>query len=78
MTATKLDAPQVLKGAYEESQQALRTTIVSGLIPASYTKVKLYYTGSDMTKVEYYDGATLVTTLNLTYVSGNVTEIDKV
>lgn len=74
---TQLDYPFVLKGSYDELNQALKVRgIAGGLVNVPYDEIDLSYiisgngTGS-VGQVQYKLGGVLVATLTLTYDASN-------
>ena len=67
---------------FEESVNlpTVRTFEISQLVPKEFDSIKLTYTGSDITKVEYFtDGVsgTVVATLTLVWTSGNLISVER-
>ena len=56
----------------------VRTFNISQLVPKEFDSIKLTYTGSDITKIEYYTGGlsgTLVATLTLSWTDNNLISV---
>jgi len=67
---------------FEESVNlpTVRTFEIAKLIPKQFDSIKLTYTGSNITKVEYFtDGVsgTVVATLTLVWTSGNLISVER-
>lgn len=73
MITSKLDANQIQKLSFDEANEAVRSIGIGGkLVPDVYSRIALTYDSSEnIQTVSYYDGATLVCVLNLTYDGSN-------
>lgn len=68
--ASKLDANQVLKGAFDDNSFTLKTQLISNFTPALYDSVQVTYTSATIETYTFFTGGlagTLVGTLTLTY-----------
>lgn len=78
--ANGLHVDPTLSGvSLEATQQALLTNLetLNSLVPSKFDNIQLAYTQTDLTQVQYFLGATLVSTLTLGYVSGNLVSVTK-
>lgn len=75
MSQSKLDFPQVIKSVYDDTEEALKFSNISGLVPESYDELTLSYSGSDLIGVVYKKDTVTVATLTLAYTAGNLTSV---
>ncbi len=75
MSQSKLDANQVIKSVYSSSDEALKISNISGLVPESYDTIEMTYSGSDLSTVIYKKDGNTIATLTLTYSSGNLSSV---
>ncbi len=71
------DFAQVIKESFDSESGGLKVNVVSSLIPNIYDTIQLSYTGDDVTEVIYKQGGITVATLNLTYLSGKLVQVDR-
>jgi hypothetical protein len=81
---SKLDSDQITRLSYDEANAAMRQIGVGGtLVPDKYSRIVLTYITSgngagSIGTVTYYDGATLICVLNLTYdVSDRLVDVER-
>lgn len=72
-----LDFGNIIKEIYDQDNNGLKVNVISSLIPSSYDTIELSYTGDDVTQVIYKNGGLTVATLDLTYFSGKLIQIDR-
>jgi|CXWL01.1.fsa_nt_gi diketogulonate reductase-like aldo/keto reductase len=75
MSQSKLDANQVIKSVYDATDEALKISNISGLVPESYDEIVLSYSGSDLSTVIYKKATVTIATLTLSYTLGNLTSV---
>lgn len=82
MAITKLDSPQVIKAAFNESLSALSTHPVSGtLVTNQYDAVSVAYTSGTVETYSFFSGGlagTLVNTVVVTYTDNTKANISSV
>lgn len=73
MITSKLDANQVLKESFDETNKALKTIGVGGsLVPEKYTSISLTYDiFNNIATVTYFQNSTQIALLTLSYDSNN-------
>ena len=72
MSQSKLDSNQVIKSVYDATDEALKISNISGLVPESYDELVLSYTLLDLTQVLYKKDSVTIATLTLTYNAGQL------
>lgn len=61
----------------EQGTNSLPWVTTSPLVPASYDRIALAYTGDDVTSVTYYEGDVPVAVLTLAYTAGKLTSVSR-
>lgn len=74
---SSLDANQVIQAMFDDTNDEFKPISASALVPSDYDEISLSYTGSDLTQVQYKKNSTVITTLTLSYTSGNLTGVVK-
>ena len=70
-----IDFTQVLKQAFDNDAQGIKTIALGQLVPKQYDTIQLSYSGSDLTQVVYKSAGVTVATLTLTYSSGLLSQV---
>lgn len=76
--STKLDWTQVIKGSYNESQEALQVTNLGSLVPESFDFISASYPSATQEVYTYKtggSGGTTVATVTINYVDATKEQI---
>lgn len=73
MIVSKLDASQIQKMSFDETNRAMRNISIGGkLVPEVYSAITLTYDGAgNIATVTYLDGSTTIAQLTLGYDGSN-------